>query len=142
MGLKKKNILTLLQEKTEIYGDRIALGMRSSFGWKEFSYKGIGLMSRKIASYLINDLQVHKGERLAILSESKPEFGACVFASILAGMTTVPLDIKLTKYELCAILSDCEPTVMLVSQLYAETALQLQKEIPSIKHIIVIRNST
>lgn len=138
MGLKKKNILTLLQEKTEIYGDRIALGMRSSFGWKEFSYKGIGLMSRKIASYLINDLQVHKGERLAILSESKPEFGACVFASILAGMTTVPLDIKLTKYELCAILSDCEPTVMLVSQLYAETALQLQKEIPSIKHIIVM----
>ena len=138
MGYRKKNILTLLEEKTNLYGDRIALGMRTPVGWKEFSYKGLGLMSRRLASHLILDLEVKKGERLAILSESKPEFGACVFASILAGMTTVPLDVKLTKYELTSILSDCEPTVMLVSQTYAGTALELQKEIPSLKHIIVM----
>ena len=138
MGYRKKNILTLLEEKTNLYGDRIALGMRTPVGWKEFSYKGLGLMSRRLASHLILDLEVKKGERLAILSESKPEFGACVFASILAGMTTVPLDVKLTKYELTSILLDCEPTVMLVSQTYAGTALELQKEIPSLKHIIVM----
>ena len=138
MGYRKKNILTLLEEKTNLYGDRIALGMRTPVGWKEFSYKGLGLMSRRLASHLILDLEVKKGERLAILSESKPEFGACVFASILAGMTTVPLDVKLTKYELTSILSDCEPTVMLVSQTYAGTALELQKEIHSLKHIIVM----
>ena len=138
MGYRKKNILTLLEEKTNLYGDRIALGMRTPVGWKEFSYKGLGLMSRRLASHLILDLEVKKGERLAILSESKPEFGACVFASILAGMTTVPLDVKLTKYELTSILLDCEPTVMLVSQTYAGTALELQKEIHSLKHIIVM----
>ena len=138
MGLRKKNILTLLDERTKIYGDRIALGMRTPVGWKEFSYKGLGLISRKLACHLILDLDVKKGERLAILSESKPEFGACVFAAILAGMTTVPLDIKLTKYELISILSDCEPAVMLVSHSYAGLALELQKAIPAIKHIIVM----
>lgn len=138
MGFKRKNVLSLLDERTKLYGERIALGTKTQFGWKEFTYKGIGLLSRKLACYLIDDLQVKKGERLAILSESKPEYGACVFASVMAGMTTVPLDIKLTKYELHSILSDCEPCVMLVSRSYINTALELQKELPFIKDIIVM----
>lgn len=53
MKLRSRNILTLLQDKTCDYEDRIALGMKSSFGWKELTYKGIGLLSRKLASFLI-----------------------------------------------------------------------------------------
>ncbi len=138
MGTTKHNILSVLEERTNAYGDRIALGIRTPLGWKEFSYKGVGLLSRKLASHLIMQVQVKKGERVAILSESKPEYGACVFASIMAGMTVVPLDIKLTKFELVSILSDCEPTVMLVSHSFVQMALELQKEIPTIKNIFVI----
>ncbi len=138
MGLRSTNILSLLEVKTEDYGERVALGMKNSFGWKEFTYKGIGLLSRKMAYYFINELGLQKGERLAILSESKPEYGACVFSSIISGLVTVPLDVKLTKYELKSILSDCEPSIMLVSQYYLDMALYLQKEIPSLKHILVV----
>ncbi len=138
MGSTRYNILSLLEDRTNAFSDRIALGIRTQLGWKEFSYKGVGLLSRKLASHLITNVQVKKGERVAILSESKPEYGACVFASIMAGMTVVPLDIKLTKYELTAILSDCVPTVMLVSQSFVQMALDLQKEISSIKNIFVI----
>lgn len=53
MKLRSRNILTLLQDKTCDYEDRIALGMKNSFGWKELTYKGIGLLSRKLASFLI-----------------------------------------------------------------------------------------
>lgn len=138
MGLRQKNVLSLLEDKTNAFNDNVALGMKTAMGWKEFTYKGIGLMSRKLAWHLINELQVKKGDRLTILSESKPEYGACVFASILAGMTTIPLDVKLTKYELKSILTDCEPSVMLVSQTHVQTALDLQKEIPSLQHILVM----
>ena len=138
MELKARNILSLLEDKTDDFEDRVALGMRSAFGWKEFTYRGLGLLSRKLARHMIEDLGVEKGEKLAILSESKPEYGACVFASVLTGLVTVPLDVKLTKYELSSILKDCEPTVMLVSQHCLETAKALQEEISSIKHIIVI----
>lgn len=134
----KNNILFLLEDKTNVYQDRIALGIKTALGWKEFTYKGIGLLSRKLASYLINDLQLKKGERLAILSESKPEYGACVFASVMSGLITVPLDVKLTKYELNSILSDCLPSILLTSSEYIDKALQLQKEVKSIKHILVI----
>lgn len=138
MEFKRKNILSLLEDKTNNFNDRVALGTKNTMGWREFTYKGIGLMSRKLAWYLINTVEVKKGEKLAILSESKPEYGACVFASILSGMVTVPLDVKLTKYELKSILSDCEPTVMLVSQHYIDTALELQKELPSLKTILIM----
>lgn len=138
MRYRKNNILLLLEDKTVDYENRIALGIKTALGWKEFTYKGVGLLSRKLATYLMNDLQLKKGEKLAILSESKPEYGACVFASIIAGLVTVPLDVKLTKYELKSILSDCLPSVILVSQDYIEKAIELQKEVPSIKHIIVM----
>ena len=131
-----RNILLFLENKTDDYQNNIALGIRTAHGWNEFTYKGIGRLSRKIACYLINDIQVHKGERLAILSESRPEFGAVVFASVMSGMVTVPLDIKLTKYELKSILSDCCPSILVVSNSFVSLAKELQKELDCIKYII------
>ncbi len=142
MGTRKQNILSLLEEKTKAYSDKVALGIKTQTGWNEFTYKGLGKMSRKLASFLINDLQIKKRERVAILSESKPEYGACVFASAIAGTTTVPLDIKLTKYELVSILTDCKPSVVLISQTFVQLALDIQKELPCIKHVIVIDNAS
>ncbi len=44
------------------------------------------------------------GDRIAILSESRPEFAVCFFGSMRAGATIVPLDIKLTSHELKGLL--------------------------------------
>lgn len=137
MESRNSGILSHLENKTEDYQNRVALGIKGQYGWREFTYKGLGLLSRKIARYLIEDIGIKKGDGLAILSESKPEYGACVFSSVLAGCITIPLDIKLSIYELKSILSDCLPSVIIVSQHYLDTAIELQKEIPQIKHIIV-----
>ena len=136
--LRNSRILSLMQDKTTNYGERIALGIKGLYGWREITYKGLSLLAEKTARYLIEDLEFKKGDGIAILSESKPEYGACVFASVLAGGTTIPLDIKLSKYELVSILSDCLPTVMFVSQHYLDLALELQKEIDSIQHVILM----
>ncbi len=138
MGTERKNVLTLLHERTEKYSQKVALGMKTQYGWKEFTYQGVGLLSRKLAHHLLTELNVKKGDKLAILSESKPEYGACVFASVISGMITVPLDVKLTKYELISILSDCAPSVILVSKANIEMAKLLKHEIPSIKEILVM----
>ena len=100
MELRNSRILSLMQNKTSDYGERIALGLKGLYGWREITYKGLSLLAEKTARYLIEDLEFKKGDGIAILSESKPEYGACVFASVLAGGTTIPLDIKLSKYEL------------------------------------------
>jgi len=132
MGLRSKDILSILEDKTRDYQEKIALGTRDTFGWKEFTYKGIGQLSRKVARYIIEETDVLKGERLAILSESKPEYATAVFASALSGMVTVPLDVKLTKYELKSILMDAQPSIIFTSQYYLETARALKEEISSI----------
>ena len=134
----KENVLSLLEQNTKLYGERIALGKRNKYGWKELTYKGLGLLTKQLASYLITDLQMQKGEKLAILSESMPEMGACLFAAVISGMVTVPLDNKLTIYELESILTSCQPSVFAVSQANLEKALELQKRITSIKHIILM----
>ena len=134
----KENVLSLLEQNTKLYGERIALGKRNKYGWKELTYKGLGLLTKQFASYLITDLQMQKGEKLAILSESMPEMGACLFAAVISGMVTVPLDNKLTIYELESILSSCQPSVLAVSQANLEKGLELQKRISSIKHIVIM----
>lgn len=134
----KENVLSLLDRNTKLYGERIALGKRNKYGWKELTYKGLSLLTKQLASYLITDLQMPKGEKLALLSESKPEMGACLFASVISGMVTVPLDNKLTIYELESILSSCQPAVLVLSQANIEKGLELQKRIPSIKHLILL----
>lgn len=138
MGFKNRNILSLLEVKTSDFGDKIALGIKGDYGWREFTYNGLGLLSRKSARYIIEELDIKKGACAAILSESKPEYGVCVFTSILSGLVSVPLDVKLTRYELVSILTDASPEIIFVSKKYFETAKLLKAEIPSIKYIITI----
>ena len=57
MGLRSKDILSILEDKTRDYQEKIALGTKDTFGWKEFTYKGIGQLSRKVARYIIDETE-------------------------------------------------------------------------------------
>ena len=134
--MKYKNVFSLMQETTERNSEKTSLGIKTNYGWSELTYKGLGYLSRRLACYFIYDMKLEKGEKVAILSESKPEYGACFFAGVLAGLTSVPLDNKLTIYELESILSNCEPSVLLASGANYEKALTLKSKISSIKQVI------
>ena len=56
--MKYENVFSLLEEITVNNSEKISLGMKSKWGWNEFTYKGLGLLSRRLASYLIEDLQI------------------------------------------------------------------------------------
>ncbi len=47
----KENVLSLLEKNTKLYGERIALGKRNRYGWKELTYKGLSLLTKQFASY-------------------------------------------------------------------------------------------
>ena len=44
----RENVLSLLDQNTKLYGERIALGKRNKYGWKELTYKGLGLLTKQI----------------------------------------------------------------------------------------------
>ena len=70
--LRNSRILSHIENKTAEYENRIALGIKGRYGWRELTYKGLGLLSRKLARYIIEDLEFKKGDGIARLSESKP----------------------------------------------------------------------
>ena len=135
---KIKNLLLFLEERTAKLEDKNALGINTYLGWREITFRGLSILSRRLASYLIDVKGIEKGDKIAILSESKPEWGVTLFGAILSGATLVPLDIKLTEYELNSILSDSLPRILLTSSLYLEKAKLLKQQIPSIEEIIVL----
>lgn len=138
---KKDNVLLFLENRTEELEDKNALGIKNYLGWREITFKGLSILSKRLAAYLI-DKGIDKGDKIAILSESKPEWGATLFAAILSGATLIPLDIKLTQYELNSILSDCQPRILITSSTYLEKAKILKGQIESIEEVVVIEEGS
>ena len=134
------NFLELMQEKSDLYGPTKALSLKIKSGYEEMSYIELSRVSKNFANYLIEEVHIERGERIAILSESRPEFGIGMFASIQTGAITIPLDVKLTVQELSSILSDCNPRVLCVSSHYLNTALQVKENVKSIENVYILDN--
>ncbi len=132
------NFLDLLQEKGDIYGPKKALCLKVQNGYEEISYIELSRKAKKFANYLIENAGIQRGDRIAILSESRPEFATGIFASIQTGAITVPLDIKLTVAEHSHILNDCNPKILLTSSHYLDHALEVSRNVKSIEKIFVL----
>lgn len=134
------DFLGLIQEKSDLYGPVKALSLKTKNGYEEMSYIELSRLAKNFAINLIEEVKIERGDRIAILSESRPEFGIGMFASIQTGAITVPLDVKLTVAELTSILSDCKPRVLCVSSHYLDTALQVKENVKSIEHVFILDN--
>jgi len=132
------NFLDLMQEKGDIYGQVKALTLKTKDGYEELSYIEISRKAKKFANYLIETVNVQRGERIAIICESRPEFSIGMFGSIQTGAITVPLDVKLTVPEHSHILNDCNPRILLCSSHYLEHAIEVKNNVESIEHIFVL----
>ena len=132
------NFLDLMQEKGDIYGQVKALTLKTKEGYEELSYIEISRKAKKFANYLIETVGVQRGERIAIICESRSEFSIGMFASIQTGAITVPLDVKLTVPEHIHILNDCNPRILLCSSHYLEHAIEVKNNVSSIEYIFVL----
>lgn len=117
--------------------DRTALAIRSGGLWRETSYRQLRRMVELVSSHLIDNGLAH-GERVAILSESRPEWVVAFFAALRSGATAVPLDVKLTVAELAGQLQNAEPRVLFVSSDLRSTAGELASRAPSIQQVILL----
>lgn len=132
------NFLDLMQEKSDIYGQVNALSLKTKNGYEELSYIELSRRAKKFANYLIETAGLQRGERVAIICESRPEFAVGIFASIQTGAITVPLDVKLTVPEHTHILNDCNPRILLCSSHYLEHAIEVKNNVKSIEQIFVL----
>ena len=72
-----------------------------------------------------------KGERIAVIAPNQLDLFAVLFACELTGLIYVPLNWRLSQFEIIALLTDCSPSVLL----YDDTFQSLLQEIKFIQMI-------
>jgi long-chain acyl-CoA synthetase len=75
--------------------------------WKEVTYNDLLTNTKGIASYLIKN-RIKKGDKIAIISENRPEWCTAYLAISLSGGVAVPIDAQLGPHEIKNLLTDSE----------------------------------
>lgn len=123
------------------YGDVTALQIKEKDGsFRKISYVELGRRAVDVSSTLIN-LGIEKDDKVAILSESRPEWVIACFGIISCGAIIVPIDIKLTEKEVQFILTDSQAKCVFVSEKHLGIIDALKTVLPDMKNIITFDDS-
>ena len=131
-------LISLLENSIQHYGSKPALAHKPKGGtYQDISYAELG-ESVDAFSKGLNALGVQKEDRVALLSENRPEWAITDFGCLKAGAVTVPMFSTLTAAQVGYILKDSGSKIICVStsrQLEKVTALR--DEVPTLEKIIV-----
>jgi len=140
--LQGATIKDILEAITRKYGNKTALRIKDEDGsFREVSFVKLGRRVVSISSVLIN-LGVEKGDRVAILSENRPEWAAAYFGIISSGGVILPIDVKLSDPEVQFILNDSQAKCIFVSEKHLPAIDRLRNVLPHLKNIILLDKST
>ena len=131
-------LITLFEQAVQEYGDKPALAHKPKDGtYQDITYTEFG-ESVDAFSKGLRTLGVEKGDRVAILSENRPEWAISDFGILKAGAVNVPMFSTLTSAQVGFILKDSAAKIICVStndQLMKVNAIT--DELPSLDRIII-----
>ena len=81
-------------------------------------------------------LGVTNGDRVAYLGVNSHRYFEMYYAPSRISAIAVPLNFRLAQAELIQTLTDCTPSILFADALHFEAALELQKAVPSIRHVV------
>lgn len=134
MNLRTLNDILLTVRDSQ--RERVML-QKKAFGWSPISsseiYRGVVGIARALDS-----LSVRQGDRVAILSENRPEWTITDFAILSMGAVTVPIYSTQTADQTAFILNDAQVRIIVVStKNQLEKMLTIQRRTP-VQHILVM----
>jgi len=82
---------------------------------KSMSFERLDILSRRFASYLVNELELHQGDRIALMIPNLMQYPVAFFGACRAGIAVVNIDPLCTQRELRYQLKDsgCRSIVLL-----------------------------
>ena len=102
---------------------------------KELSYNELDKLVDDFASYLLNDLKLSKGDRVAIMMPNCLQQPIATFGVLRAGLTVVNVNPLYTARELKHQLVDSGATMIVVIDNFGHTVAEIIKETP-VKHVV------
>jgi long-chain acyl-CoA synthetase len=107
-------ILTRFQEMASHYPDRIAVQFKESDRYVQHTYRSLLQQVASVARSL-SEKGVKKGDRVAILSENRPEWIVAYLAVVSFGAVVVPLDAQFMEKEVALLLASSGAKAVFVS---------------------------
>jgi long-chain acyl-CoA synthetase len=130
-------IADLAQKAAEKHAGRTALLHKSGDEWVPVSYEDLGTAVREIALGLM-DLGIEKGDKVAILSNTRPEWTYACFGLLAAGAASVSVYQTNSPEECEYVLSHSEARAVFVED--GEQLAKIRKvehELPNLERVIV-----
>ena len=118
------SIISVLDSAIRDYANLPAF---SNFG-KQLTYAEIDRLSTQFANYLIHDLKLKKGDRVALMMPNVLQYPIAIFGVLRAGLTVVNTNPLYTARELKHQLTDSGASVLVVMENFAATAQEVIAE--------------
>lgn len=114
-----------------------ALNKWTQAGWKPFSNQEFRTAALELALSL-QDMQLEKGDRIALLVNSDVNFCIADMGSLLAGMVNVPIDLTQTIEHIIFILQHTEAKLLIIDNLHLlQQIIPYLASAPNLKTVIV-----
>jgi long-chain acyl-CoA synthetase len=98
--------------------------------WSEFATRVARLAG------VLADLGIGPDDRVAMLSHSSDRYLEFFFATLWAGGIAVPVSTRYALPETQFLMEDCEASVLLVGDEFADMAATLKEAVPTLKHLV------
>lgn len=104
-------------------------------GGGSVSYAEAALVANRVASRLVA-LGCRKGSRVAVLARNTAWYPTLYFAAAKAGVVLLPVNSRLVSAEWLGILSDAEPSVLIVGREQLAGVEEIRAELKSVEHFV------
>lgn len=112
-----------------IFQDRVAVTWEDG----QLTYGELSARAWRLANGL-RSLGYSRGDRIAVLSEPRPEYIEAYVALSALGITVVALNVRLHSDELSACIEKCRPSALLVSGSYVELADRVRAQARGVRN--------
>lgn len=102
---------------------------------RELSYAQIDTLSQQFAAYLVYDLKLKKGDRVAIMLPNVLQYPIAIFGALRAGLTVVNTNPMYTSRELRHQLVDSGAAAIVVLDNFAATLVEVLPD-TTIRHVV------
>ena len=128
----------LFWDRVQRSPDRPAQSFKQGAAWKTLTWREVGDTVREVALGFIT-LGRQKGERVALLSTSRPEWVQADFAIFSAGCVTVPIYPSYPPDLIAYVVNDSEAKTLIVEDpAQLAKALEARAAMPRLEQIVVI----
>jgi len=140
-GTHSQTVADLLPRAAEMYGAKTAVRFKEGEQWLSRSFTEVAETVRPLAFGLVT-LGVEKGDRVAILGNTRPEWTYFDFAALSIGATVVPIYQTNSPEECRYVLENSDSKVVVVEDAEQLAKVrQVREQLPQLEHVVMMSGS-